>query len=177
MPSLILVGIPTRICLITTLWIKMTRILPKSLTRLRTFPPLKLFVVKLRIWIPSKIILLTVLIVTALEWPKSSFEWPRKSQIRVSSPNPIKKNWQIRSRRPRVNPRMGRWRWRTRGSHTPQVGLSWACRSHAWIARAKARGSRVSRTGSRRGLNLLLGSPRGLGVWLGLDDPCVGLGI
>jgi hypothetical protein len=68
----------------------MVRILLKSLTRLRTFPPLELFVAKLRIWIPSKIILLTVLIVTALEWPKSGFEWPRKSQIRVSSQTQLK---------------------------------------------------------------------------------------
>jgi hypothetical protein len=39
----------------------------KILGLIENFPPLEPFVTKMRIWIPSRIILLTVLIVTALE--------------------------------------------------------------------------------------------------------------
>jgi hypothetical protein len=49
------------------------------------------FVTKMRIWILSRIMLLVALVVMALEWPKSGFRGARKSQIRVSSPNPIRK--------------------------------------------------------------------------------------
>ena len=63
----------------------------KILNLIENFPSLEAFVMKMRIWIPSRIILLALLIVTTLEWPKSSFIWVRNSQIRVSSPNPIRK--------------------------------------------------------------------------------------
>ena len=51
----------------------------KILDLIENFPPLECFVAKIRIWIPSRIMLLAVLIVTALEWPKSGFRWARKS--------------------------------------------------------------------------------------------------
>ena len=57
----------------------------KILDLIENFPP---FVVKMRIWIPSRIMLLAVLVVTMLE---SDFRWARNSQIRISSPNPIRK--------------------------------------------------------------------------------------
>ena len=62
---------------------------------IENFPPLKPFVTKMRIWIPSKRIFLTVLVETSLVWPKSDFRWSRKSQIWVSSPNTIRisANW------------------------------------------------------------------------------------
>ena len=69
----------------------------KILNLIENFPPLEAFVVKMRIWIPSRIILLALLIVTTLEWPKSSFIWVRNSQIRVSSPNPILK-WVVQAK-------------------------------------------------------------------------------
>ena len=40
---------------------------------IENFPHFETFCSEMRIWIPSKIILFAILIVTALEWPKSGF--------------------------------------------------------------------------------------------------------
>jgi hypothetical protein len=116
----------------------------------------------MRIWIPSRIMLLTVLIVTALEWPKSGFRWVRKSQIGVLSPKPIKK-WANRIKGPRVDPlerRRLRWREGSRGSRVgsrlrrglraSRIGL---CAS-LHRSRSNSRGSRVLGWYSGLGLGL-----------------------